>query len=58
MLYNIVRHEGEAAAMELLDALRSIRQQHPSIRMVFTGSIGLHNIIIGVTQRDLTFCKY
>ncbi len=31
--------------MELLDALRSIRQQHASIRMVFTGSIGLHHII-------------
>ena len=45
MLYNIARNEGEEAAMELLDALRSIRQHHASIRMVFTGSIGLHNII-------------
>jgi hypothetical protein len=41
MLDNI----GDAAAMELLDTLRSIRQMYPAVRMVYTGSIGLHHVI-------------
>lgn len=45
MLYKIKRNESEAAAMEVLDILRSIRQTHPNIRMIFTGSIGLHNVL-------------
>jgi hypothetical protein len=45
MLYNIKRRAGEDAAMEILDTLRSLRQTHPQLRMVFTGSIGLHNVI-------------
>jgi uncharacterized protein len=33
-------------AMELLDVLRALRQQHTqSLRMVYTGSIGLHHVI-------------
>ena len=32
-------------AMEVLDVLRSLRQTYPKIRMVFTGSIGLHHIV-------------
>ncbi|NEO97417.1 MAG: ATP-binding protein [Symploca sp. SIO2E9] len=45
MLYNIKNREGEEAAMEILDTLRSQRQMHPDLRMVFTGSIGLHNVL-------------
>lgn len=45
MLYNIVKRESESIGMELLDVLRSLRQQHPTLRMVFTGSIGLHNVL-------------
>jgi hypothetical protein len=45
MLYNIKQRMGEAVAMEILDTLRSLRQMHNSLRMVFTGSIGLHNVI-------------
>lgn len=45
MLYNIRQRSGEDAAMEILDTLRSLRQMHPGLRMVFTGSIGLHNVI-------------
>jgi len=33
------------AAMETLDTLRSLRQTYPDIRMVFSGSIGLHHIV-------------
>lgn len=32
-------------AMEILDTLRSLRQTYSDIRMVFTGSIGLHHIV-------------
>jgi len=45
MLFNIKEREGAQTAMELLDTLRSLRQMHPKIRMVFTGSIGLHMLI-------------
>ena len=46
MLHNI----GDAAAMELLDTLRSIRQMYPAVRMVYTGSIGLHHVL-GVLRK-------
>lgn len=47
MLHNIKRTQGEAAAMSMLDALRELRhnEQTKSLRMVFTGSIGLHHIL-------------
>lgn len=45
MIYNIKKSSGEAAAMEVLDTLRALRQTHESLRMVFTGSIGLHNVV-------------
>ena len=45
MIYDIARTAGESAAMEVLDTLRQMRNQHKNVRMVFTGSIGLHNVI-------------
>jgi hypothetical protein len=45
MLHNVKRTSGEPAAMEVLDMLRSLRQTHPTLRMIFTGSIGLHNVL-------------
>jgi len=45
MLQNIQAHEGEAKAVDLLDNLRALRQSLPEIRMVFTGSIGLHHVL-------------
>jgi hypothetical protein len=50
MLYNIKNRQGEDAAMEVLDALRSLRQMFPQLRMVFTGSIGLHNVLTGLKR--------
>ncbi len=35
----------DEVAMEVLDSLRSLRQTYPDIRMIFSGSIGLHHII-------------
>lgn len=48
MLEIIARHRPQEA-MELLDTLRALRQQHAQkIRMVFTGSLGLHHIVRGL----------
>ncbi|MFV2044149.1 MAG: hypothetical protein ACC700_13075 [Anaerolineales bacterium] len=44
MLANIKNHEGESVAMEVLDILRGLRQSC-DIRMILTGSIGLHHVI-------------
>ena len=44
-LYNVKQSSGEQDAMELLDALRALRQTHPKLRMVFTGSVGIHQVI-------------
>ena len=44
MLQKIQRTSGSEAAMEVLDLLRSLRQTHADLRMVFSGSIGLHHV--------------
>ncbi len=50
MLHEIKQSSGEAVAMELLDTLRSLRQMNSKLRMVFTGSIGLHNVILSLKK--------
>ena len=42
---NIRKDKGANAAMAVLDTLRSIRQEHSQIRMVYSGSIGLHHVV-------------
>jgi hypothetical protein len=42
---NIRQDKGASIAMEVLDILRSIRQDYLQIRMVYTGSIGLHHVV-------------
>ncbi len=44
-LYNVKETTGEQDAMELLDALRALRQKYTTLRMVFTGSVGIHQVI-------------
>jgi len=45
-LYNVKQTtSGEQDAMELLDELRALRQKHTRLRMVFTGSVGIHQVI-------------
>ena len=51
MIGNIRDAEGPQAAVEVLDTLRSLRQKHKELRMVFTGSIGLHHVIAQL-QKD------
>ncbi|MBU0754747.1 MAG: ATP-binding protein, partial [Planctomycetes bacterium] len=45
MLEKIRQQTGPKEAMDLLDTLRSLRQMSKNLRMVFTGSIGLHHVI-------------
>jgi AAA+ ATPase superfamily predicted ATPase len=46
MLDNFFKREnGALVAMEVLDTLRALRQTYPQLRMVYTGSIGLHHVI-------------
>ncbi len=45
MIANIAKAEGEQTAAEVLDTLRRLRNQYPDLRMVFTGSIGLHHVL-------------
>lgn len=42
---NIRQDCGNNAAMAVLDTLRAIRQTHSNLRMVYTGSVGLHHIV-------------
>lgn len=41
---------GEPAAMEVLDTLRGLRQMHAGVRMVYTGSIGLHHVTTALRE--------
>lgn len=45
-MLEIIAKTNPQEAMELLDTLRALRQQHANkLRMVFTGSLGLHHIV-------------
>jgi uncharacterized protein len=51
MLEIITQHNPQEA-MELLDTLRALRQQHATkLRMVFTGSLGLHHVVRSLKEQ-------
>lgn len=52
MLANVRDREGEQTAMEVLDLLRALRQTHAGLRMVFTGSIGLHHVLSSLKDKN------
>ena len=49
LLDNIIKNakddQGERLAMQVLDVMRSLGQDYPNVKMVLTGSIGLHHIL-------------
>ena len=49
LLDNIIKNaeddHGERLAMQVLDVMRSLGQDYPNVKMVLTGSIGLHHIL-------------
>lgn len=52
MLMNIRDGEGEQTAMQVLDHLRWLRQTHSGLRMVITGSIGLHHVLASLKEKS------
>ncbi len=54
MLQKIRRTSGSETAMEVLDLLRSLRQTHSELRMVFSGSIGLHHVTSSLSDAGHT----
>lgn len=52
MLMNIRNGEGEQMAMQVLDHLRWLRQTHSDLRMVITGSIGLHHVLTSLKEKS------
>jgi hypothetical protein len=45
MIAKVRRDCGWEVAADLLDELRAIRDRHPRVRFVFTGSIGFHHVL-------------
>jgi hypothetical protein len=52
MLANIRDRQGEQTAMEVLDLLRALRQTHAGLRMIVTGSIGLHHVLSSLKEKN------
>ena len=52
MLANIRDREGEHTAMEVLDLLRALRQTHVGLRMIITGSVGLHHVLTSLKDKN------
>ena len=55
MLQKIHQHEQKSAivennSLEILDILRSLRKNNNNLRMIFTGSIGLHHILTEISH--------
>lgn len=50
MLDKIRSSAGEQVAMDVLDVLRGLRQKHSRLRMIYTGSIGLHHVLSGLRE--------
>lgn len=50
MLHNLAKDAPEDA-MEILDTLRSLRQHHDRLRMLLTGSIGLHTVLASLQRQ-------
>jgi AAA domain len=48
MVANVRDNHGPLVARDLLDLLRAIRESHERVRMVFSGSIGLHHVVHGL----------
>ncbi len=56
LLDNVIKNaddgDGQKLAMQVLDAIRSLRQDYPRVKMVLTGSIGLHHILAQLREVD------
>jgi hypothetical protein len=53
-LDKLVKSGDEHDAIRLLDTLRHVRQTHPSLRMIFCGSLGLHLVLKALHETGYT----
>jgi hypothetical protein len=51
LLDNVSKREGPAVAMEILDTLRSLSQDYSRVRLVLTGSVGLHHVLTSLRAK-------
>src|ERR1039458_4721091 len=51
LLDNVSKREGPPVAMEILDTLRSLSQDYSRVRLVLTGSIGLHHVLTALRAK-------
>jgi len=50
--HEIARESVERSSLKIMDTLRALRQEHTNLRMVFTGSIGLHHVLNALTHEN------
>ena len=50
--HEVARGSVERSSLKIMDTLRALRQEHTNLRMVFTGSIGLHHVLNSLTHEN------
>ena len=50
LIDNIAKRQGAAVAMEVLDVIRALTQQYDRVRVLLTGSIGLHHVLQSLNE--------
>ena len=48
--YEVARGSVESSSLQIMDTLRALRKEQKGLRMVFTGSIGLHHVLKTLTN--------
>jgi len=51
MIADIRDDHGVAVAREMLDVMRAARESHPGIRMVLSGSLGIHHVVADLRSK-------
>ena len=51
MIADVRDDHGVAVAREMLDVLRAARESHPGIRMVLSGSLGIHHVVADLRSK-------
>ena len=51
LLDNVSKREGANVSMEILDILRSLGQDYSRVRLVLTGSVGLHHVLAELREK-------
>lgn len=52
--HEIANNSAEKSSLKIMDTLRALRQEQNNLRMIFTGSIGLHHVLHTLTDDTYT----